>query len=205
MPTAVVATPTRRCIVSGEISRTAALVRFVVDPDGMVVPDVGGDLPGRGMWLSSRREVLDTARTKGLFARAARMRVSVDEGLADLTERLLARRSLDTLGLARRAGRAVVGFEKVRALLKTGEAAVLIAARDAAADGKAKLRRLGAAVPVVALFTVAELSLALGRENVVHAALSPSKLANRFLIETARLAGFRPSDVPEVGEATEFG
>ena len=201
----MVATPTRRCIVSGEVSETAALVRFVVDPEGTVVPDVAGDLPGRGMWLSSRREVLDTARTKGLFARAARMRVSVDEGLADLTERLLARRSLDTLGLARRAGRAVVGFQKVRALLGSGEAAVLIAARDAATDGKAKLRRVGAAVPEVTLFTVAELSLALGRENVVHAALSPSKLANRFLIETARLAGFRPSDELEVGEAAEFG
>ena len=201
----MVATPTRRCIVSGEVSETGALVRFVVDPEGTVVPDVAGDLPGRGMWLSSRREVLDTARTKGLFARAARMRVSVDEGLADLTERLLARRSLDTLGLARRAGRAVVGFQKVRALLGSGEAAVLIAARDAATDGKAKLRRVGAAVPEVTLFTVAELSLALGRENVVHAALSPSKLANRFLIETARLAGFRPSDELEVGEAAEFG
>ena len=169
----MVATPTRRCIVSGEVTETGALVRFVVDPEGTVVPDVAGDLPGRGMWLSSRREVLDTARTKGLFARAARMRVSVDEGLAALTERLLARRSLDRL--------------------------------DAARDGKAKLRRLGARVPEVALFTVAELSLALGRENVVHAALSPSKLANRFLIETARLAGFRPSDELEVGEAAEFG
>ncbi len=204
-PGAVVATPRRRCIVSGEVAETAVLLRFVVDPEGAVVPDVGGDLPGRGMWLSSRREVLDTARTKGLFARAARTRVSVDEGLADLAERLLARRSLDTLGLARRAGRAVAGFEKVRALLVNGEAAVLIAARDAAADGKAKLRRLGAAVPVVALFTVAELSLALGRENVVHAALSPGKLANRFLTETARLAGFRPLDEPEGGEAAEFG
>jgi predicted RNA-binding protein YlxR (DUF448 family) len=201
----VVASPTRRCIVSGEVAETTALVRFVVDPDGTVVPDVGGDLPGRGMWLSSKREVLDTARTKGLFARAARTRVSVDEGLADLTERLLARRSLDTLGLARRAGHAVVGFEKVRALLGAGEAAVLIAARDAARDGKAKLRRLGTGVPEVGLFTVAELSLALGRENVVHAALSPSRLANRFLIETARLAGFRPSDETEVGEAAEFG
>jgi predicted RNA-binding protein YlxR (DUF448 family) len=198
------ATPTRRCIVSGEVKETAELVRFVVGPEGAVVPDIGGDLPGRGLWLSAQREALDRAQSKGLFARAARRRVSVDDDLADLTERLLARRALETLGLARRAGSAVVGFEKVRGKLRSGETAVLIAACDAAAEGKTKMRRLGAGVPEVALFTVAELSLALGRENVVHAALAPGKLADRFLADVARLAGFRPAGTSESEATAEY-
>lgn len=183
----------RRCIVSGEVKETRNLVRFVVAPGGAVVPDVAERLPGRGIWLSASREMVGAACAKGLFAKAARVKVSVADDLADQTETLLARRCLDLLGLARRAGQAALGFEKVRTLISAGGAILLIAARDGADHGKAKLRGLGKGLPVVELFTSAELSLAFGRENVIHAALAPGRLADRFLAETVRLAEFRPA------------
>ena len=183
----------RRCIVSGEVKETRDLVRFVVAPDGAVVPDVAERLPGRGIWLSASREMVGAACAKGLFAKAARAKVLVADDLADQTETLLARRCLDLLGLARRAGQAALGFEKVRILLSSGGAILLIAARDGADHGKAKLRGLGKSLPVVELFASAELSLAFGRENVIHAALAPGRLADRFLTETVRLAEFRPA------------
>ena len=193
----------RRCIATGEVRQIADLVRFVVGPDGAIVPDVAGDLPGRGLWLSASRDVVGRARTKGLFSRAARTCVTVPPNLADLTEALLIRRCLDTLGLSLRAGRAALGFEMVRAVLRAGKAAVLIAARDGSADGRAKLGKLAGGLPVVELFTGAELSLALGRENVVHAALAPGKMAERFLVEVARLARFRGVGARESGSAAE--
>lgn len=183
----------RRCIVSGEVKETRNLVRFVVAPGGAVVPDVAERLPGRGIWLSASREMVGAACAKGLFAKAARVKVSVADDLADQTETLLARRCLDLLGLARRAGQAALGFEKVRTLISAGGAILLIAARDGADHGKAKLRGLGKSLPVVELFASAELSLAFGRENVIHAALAPGRLADRFLTETVRLAEFRPA------------
>lgn len=183
----------RRCLVTGESGDPGRLVRFVVGPDDRIVTDVVGDLPGRGLWLTAARAIVDKAVAKGAFARVARRPVIVPTDLADQVDRLLARRCLDFLGFARRAGQVVAGFEKVREWLETGKVAVLVEARDGGADGRAKLARLGRGLPVVALFTSAELSLALGRENVVHAAVAPGRLAERFLAETARLSGFRPA------------
>jgi hypothetical protein len=183
----------RRCILTGEVKDPSLMVRFVVAPDGRLLPDLGGELPGRGLWLTASRAALEKAIRKGAFARAARAPVAIADGLADQIERLLERRCLDLLGLARRAGQVAVGFEKVKALIEAGKARVLIAARDGAADGRAKLARLAGPLPVVALFGAAELGLALGRENVVHAALGSGRLGERFLAETTRLSGFRPA------------
>jgi len=181
----------RRCIVTGEVRPKEALVRFVVDPDGRIVPDVAGRLPGRGLWLTARRDIVATAVTKRLFARAARASVAVDDGLADWIERLLAERCGEALGLARRAGQAVTGFVKVRALAAGNGAAVLVEAADGGADSRGKLEALAPGIPVVDLLTCAELSAALGREHVVHAALAPGRLAAAFAAEAARLGGFR--------------
>jgi len=167
------------------------MVRFVVGPEARIVPDVAGKLPGRGIWVSASRSALERAISKRLFARAAKAPVLVDPDLARQVETLLAQRCLEYLGLARRAGLAVAGFEKVRERLQRGGVAVLLAAADGAADGRLRLRRLAPDIPLVELLTGEELSLALGRENVVHAALAPGGLAKRFLAETARLTGFR--------------
>ena len=185
----------RRCIASGRSFDPARLVRFVVAPDGAVLADVGGRLPGRGMWLEARRQAVELALSKQSFGRAARRQVRVAPDLADRVEELLAGRCLEGLGLARRAGQAVTGYERVRAALQASEVALLLAAADAAADGRGKLAALARAraggCRQVALFSRAELSLALGRENVVHAALLPGGLADRLALDVDRLAGFR--------------
>lgn len=186
----------RRCLASGEVVDKARLVRFVVGPDDAVVPDVEGKLPGRGMWVSARREAVDRAVAKRLFSRAAKRTVAAPSDLADTVETLLVRRCLSFLGLAVRAGEAVAGFEKVRDQLRKPHVAVLLSACDGAADGREKLARLTNGVPVVELFSRAELSLAIGRENVVHAALRRGGLADRFVVEAARLSGFRSPGVP---------
>jgi uncharacterized protein len=183
--------PSRRCIVTGDIRARRELVRFVVDPDGRILPDPAGKLPGRGLWLTARRDIVARAVAKQLFARAARAGVTVDDGLADQVERLLAARCCEVLGLARRAGQAVTGFVKVRTLAAGNGAAVLVEAADGGGDSRGKLEALAPQAPVVDLLTCAELSAALGREHVVHAALVPGRLASTFIAETARLAGFR--------------
>jgi uncharacterized protein len=169
----------------------AELVRFVVAPDGTLVADVAGKLPGRGLWLTARRDILATAVTKRLFARAARQPVIVAGDLADRVEALLAARCRDQIGLARRAGQAVMGYTKVAAALAAGKAGVLVAAADGAADGRAKLKALAPGLPLVEPLTGAELGAAFGREHIVHAALAPGRIAQAFVADAARLAGFR--------------
>ncbi len=160
------------------------------------MPDIEGKLPGRGLWVCARREAVELAVRKGAFARAAKQAVKVSPDLADQIERLLARRCINLVGLCRRAGLAVAGFVKVEERLVAGRVAVLVQAADASPDGKAKLARLARGIERVEILSSAELGLALGRENVVHAALSPGGLTSSFLAEAQRLAGFRSPPEP---------
>ena len=187
--------PLRRCIVTREVLPKESLVRFVVGPAGDAVPDIAGKLPGRGLWVKAERPVLASAVAKKLFAKAARRPVDVPADLVDRTVALLSQRCLDLIGLARRAGQAICGFEKARDALRNERVGIVLAAADGAADGRGKLKALAGELPVLALFTGAELSAALGRENVVHAALAPGRLAERLIIESARLAGLRADKV----------
>ena len=193
--------PERRCIVTGESGSTRSLVRFVLAPDGEVVPDIAERLPGRGVWVVARREAVTKAATKGLFARGFKGRALADSALADRVEARLAARCGELLGLARRAGQAVAGFEKVQALLAKGGAALLLEASDGAADGLRRLRRAAPDVPVVNVLSAGELGAALGRDMAVHVALKPGGLVATLEREMERLAGFRdpagPSDVME--------
>jgi ribosomal protein L30E len=143
------------------------------------------------LWLTARRDIVATAVTKRLFARAARQPVTVEDGLADRIEALLAQRCRDHIGMARRAGQAVMGFVKVRAALAAGKVGVLVAADDGAEDGRGKLRALAPKLPLVDLLTSAELGAAFGREHVVHAALSPGRIAAALRVDATRLRGFR--------------
>ncbi len=193
----------RRCIVSGESRERAELLRFVVGPDGEIVPDLANRLPGRGLWVAADRDSIAQAVERRRFQYAARRALSVAPDLVARVEALLARRALEFLGLARRAGEVVVGFEKTRAWLEAGRCAVLLSARDGAAGGRDKLARLAGDAVIVSLFDSGELSLALGRQNVVHAALCHGGLADRFRVETSRLAGFRVFDVVSAASAKE--
>tara|TARA_B100000513_G_scaffold128676_1_gene57310 strand:- start:163 stop:819 length:657 start_codon:yes stop_codon:yes gene_type:complete len=181
----------RRCIVTGEKRPTPELLRFVVGPDDQIVPDLGGVLPGRGLWLSARRDVVNTASEKNLFAKAAKRKVVVPPHLADDIEAQMVRRCMDALGLARRAGQVVAGFEKTAAWLRTAKRGLLVAARDGGEDGKSKLRHLASGLTQFTVLDAAELGRALGRDHVVHAAVAPGGLADRLVFEQNRLSGFR--------------
>src|SRR5690242_5913580 len=186
----------RRDIVSGEVMPEQRLIRFVADPDGHVVPDVAARLPGRGMWVEASAGAITKAVQKKLFSRAAKRQVTAPAELAERTENALVQRMLGDLGLARRSGALVLGFDNVqRALDGRTPPKVLIEASDGAADGKRKLyaaayrQHLGCAV--IESLTSAELGLALGRENVIHAAIQPGGLADRLIFDAERLSGFR--------------
>ena len=142
--------PERRCLASGRVAPKSSLVRLVVGPDGKVVPDLDAKLPGRGHYLAPERAVVERAEAKGLIRRATGG--EVEPGLVGRLEALMVRRLVDRVALARKAGRAVAGFEKVREHLKAGgtDGAVLLEASDGAADGRAKLVPLapGASVEV---------------------------------------------------------
>jgi hypothetical protein len=167
------------------------MIRFVIDPENRVTPDLAGKLPGRGVWVGARREALEKAVGKKLFSRAAKRPVTASDGLIDDVERLLVRRVSDAIGLARKAGLAVTGFEKVKARLKAGGAAVLLEARDASEQGKAKLAPMAGEAEVIGCLDKDELGLAFGRDFVVHAALDDGGAAQRVILEAKRLAGFR--------------
>ena len=189
--------PERRCIVTRETAPVTGLVRFVLGPDATLVPDVLEKLPGRGVWVTADRSVLEQAVAKRAFSRVLRTQVTVPEDLADLLEKRLADRVIESVSMARRAGAAVTGQEKVRARIQGGGVAVLLQASDAAPDGVRKVARLAEAVgegeiEQVRVLNQQELGLAFGREFAIHAALDAGGLAQRVTRAAARLAGFRP-------------
>ena len=186
----------RRDIVSGEVLPESRLLRFVAAPDGAVVPDVAAKLPGRGLWVAATRAAIATAVEKKLFARAAKANVTATADLPARAEAALVARMVGDLGLARRSGALVLGFDNVlRALEGPRPPKVLIEAFDGSADGKRKLyaaaHRLELECAVIESLTSAELGLALGRENVIHAAVQPGGLAERLTLDAQRLNGLR--------------
>lgn len=184
----------RRCIATGQTRDSAELIRFVIGPDMAVVPDITGKLPGRGIWVSADRAALERAAKRKLFARAAKKPVEVQPDLVAEVEDQLGRRVVELLALARKSGTAVCGFEKVRELLASGRAAVLLQARDGSERGKSKLRPPPGDGCYITVLSAAELGLAFGREHVIHAALADGGLAARVIDEAARLAGMRGPD-----------
>lgn len=181
--------PERKCIVTGDVQPKAGLVRFVVGPDGQVVPDVLGKLPGRGMYVTAERDALDLAR-KGQFSRSAKQKVTVPDDLTPLVERLLARHVIDLIALARKAGIAVCGFEKVKSALSAEQVRVLLQASDGSERGKTKLWTPTGA-RYFGCLTSSELGLAFGRQSVIHGALASGRLSDRVVEEAAKLRGLR--------------
>jgi len=195
----------RRDLVSGEVMPENRVIRFAFAPDGSVVPDVAAKLPGRGAWVAATAAAIATAVEKKLFGRAAKANVTADSDLPARTEAALVARMLGDLGIARRSGTLVLGFDNVlRQLEGPKPPKALIEAMDGSRDGKRKLyaaaHRLELECAVIESLTSAELGLALGRENVIHAAVQPGGLANRLTLDAERLSGFRAG--PESSRTT---
>ena len=174
------------------------MLRFVVGPDRSIVPDLGARLPGRGYWLSARANVLEgaspeAARRKGglvsAFARAARGPVIVPADLAGMVRAGLVRRVVEHLGLARRAGQAVAGFEKAREWVSAGRAGLVVQASDGSEDERRRLLSGASGVPVAWPLDGAALGSVFGRERAVHVAVASGRLAESVLVEIERLAG----------------
>ena len=194
----------RMCAVTREVRPVDELIRFVLSPQGEVVPDLKRKLPGRGLWITASRTRVAEAVRRNQFSRGFKRDVRAAQTLASDTEKLLVRSAIEALAMAAKAGQVVAGFAKVEEALNGGQATVLIHASDGAADG---IRKLAAIVrqrggnhgespvfPVVTALTSAELDLALGRANVVHAALLAGPAGKTFLSRSQILVRYRMAD-----------
>jgi len=192
--------PLRRCAVTRERLAKERMIRFVIGPAGQVVPDLAARLPGRGIWLSARGDVIETARTRGAFAKAARAQVTVPPDLLSGLQAALVRRIGEHLGLARRAGQAIAGYSKAREWLEKGSAALVVQASDGSAEER--LRFLGSrSLPVVAPLDGAALGAIFGRDHTVHVAVASGQLAERIRVEAERLAGLMGAPDDSEGSA----
>jgi predicted RNA-binding protein YlxR (DUF448 family) len=197
----------RLCALTRASLPKEQLIRFVRGPDGNLYADPAGKLPGRGVWVTAVAASIQEAVKAKVFARSLKSAVKVPDDLAAVVGALLERRALDALSLANKAGLVTTGFEKLDALIVKGPVAVLLHARDASAGGSEKLDRKYHAVAranlrdarILRLFTVEQMSLAIGRSNVVHAALTPGGATEKFLSEAGRVERYRPALVEEIG------
>ncbi len=188
----------RTCIVTRRREPPEAMIRFVRAPDGTITPDIRARLPGRGVWVIARADVVAEAARKKIFGRGAKAKVETPPQLAEDVDRLLEADCLQMLGLAKKAGAVVAGFGKVSDALEKGGVAALLEASDGGEDGKRKLaqmaradRQAGVRTPAVGLFSSLQLDLALGRTNVIHAAVTEGGPAAGFLARCRRLAAYR--------------
>jgi uncharacterized protein len=195
--------PLRRCIVTRERLPKERMIRFVVGPDRTLVPDLAATLPGRGIWLSASGDVIETARARGglgrVFARAVRGPVNVPLDLPVVLDAALVRRIGESLGLARRAGQAVAGFDKAREWLRSGRGRLVLQASDGSAAERARfLAGAGESVTVLDPLSTADLGRVFGRDHVVHVAISPGRLGERLAIDAARLNGLRRRTIQQM-------
>jgi predicted RNA-binding protein YlxR (DUF448 family) len=192
---------TRSCIVSRETMPSEQLIRFVLDPEGRVVPDLRHRLPGRGVWVTARADMVALAEKKRLFSRGFKEEVKVEPDLAGRVEKLMEDSALQAVSFARKAGEIVTGFAKVETAIARDAVVGIVQAQEAGDDGRQKIdaalkRRFGraGAVPVIRIFRSEQLDLALGRSNVIHAALLAGRASENVIERVAALACFLGED-----------
>ncbi len=191
--------PERTCIVTQAIHSQDDLIRFALSPANEVVPDIAARLPGRGAWVLNSRDILTSAIARKAFDRAWRRKVDVPENLIKIVDKLLERRALDALSLANKAGCVICGYENVKKRIKNANCVLLLQAADASAEGRKKLARkyrgscdaLKIEPQIIDIFTVQQISLAIGRPNVVHAAIDCAEVTGRFAKAATRASQFR--------------
>ena len=181
----------RKCIASGETRDTSTLLRFVVGPGGIIFADILGKLPGKGIWVSCDKALLQKVVREGLFSYAARKTVTVPDTLLDDLEDLVSKRAISLLSLARKSGHAVAGYEKVKSWLAKDLACVLIQSCDGSQRGKLKLSH-SRSCTIISWLKSSELGSAFGRQTVIHCALASGGITQRVVNEVQRLRGLRP-------------
>mgnify|MGYP000937046714 FL=1 len=189
----------RTCIVTRRTAEPEALLRFVAGPDSSVVPDIRRNLPGRGCWVTADRAHVEQAARRRLFSRALKREVTVPADLGEMVDRLLSRSALGALGLARKAGQVALGAAKTESAVRSGKALAVLHACEASADGVRKIAQArravvhagGPDIPAHKLFSEAELGLALGGANVIHAALLAGEAGKAALKRVAALDRYR--------------
>ena len=202
--------PERMCIVTRERRAPEELIRFVLGPDGTVVPDIKAKLPGRGVWVTAQAEIVEQAVRRQAFSRGLKAAAKAATTLPADVDALLERDCLQSLSLANKAGAVVTGFTKVGTAIDAGKTALLLHASDASTDGVRKLaqavrRKFGAAdPPEINLFASGQLDLALGRANVVHAALKAEPASRAFLARCRRLAAYRSMSLADEPQGTDL-
>lgn len=194
----------RMCALTREELPGSALIRFAVSPDGVLAPDVDAKAPGRGVWIKADKGSVTEAAKKKVFAKSLKSQVEVPPDLALEVQSRLEQRLIGALGLARKAGILVTGAAKVASLLETGRAGALITASDAAPDGRRKMlqsmrRGFERPLPHIESLSSSQLGLALGLENVIHAALTSGAAANSAIDRAKRLDRFIATDREEDG------
>lgn len=191
--------PQRSCAVTRTVSSRSALMRFVAGPDGQIVPDLKANLPGRGVWLTPQRAIVDEAIKRKVFSRGLKRPVEAPNDLGAQVDDLLVQAALGALGMARKAGQCLTGAGKVESALRNGSALAALHASDGAEDG---LRKLGQWVhagselsqreaPVLRAFTADQLSLALGANHVIHAAIMQGGAGRNALARVKQLLAYR--------------
>lgn len=199
----------RLCALTREALDPSELIRFVADPDGAIVPDLARRLPGRGVWVKAEKASIAQAVRTNVFARSLKRPVKADASLSERVDHLVEKRVLEALAMAKKAGLVTTGFQQVDELVESGAAVILVQGSDAAEGGREKLARKFAAVArakgrelaLVTSLSTEQLSLAMGRSNVVHAALIQGGAATRFLEEAERLARYRSGSAASSGMA----
>jgi len=195
--------PLRTCVVTRQERSPDEMIRFVLAPDGTVTPDLRRKLPGRGVWVEARAATVATAVRRQAFERGFKTGAKTPDDLVGLIDRIMQDDCAQALSLANKAGLVVTGFAKVEAQIAGGDVVALLHARDGGGDGKRKLgqalrRRFGDAPPEeLACFESGQMDLALGRTNVIHAALRSGPASAALITRCRRLRDFR-------GNATEL-
>jgi uncharacterized protein len=198
--------PNRTCVASRQVLPVAALIRFALDGEARLTPDIRAKLPGRGVWVTGTRAALAEAVRKKSFARSLKQPVVTPPDLLEQIDNLLAADARQSLAMANKAGVVITGFAKVEAAIGKGNVSALVSAYDGGEDGRRKILQAvkrnnagEAAIPVFSSFASHELDLALGRENAIHAALLAGSACDAFVKRCLRLEKYRHGTLTETG------